>query len=76
MNAMDEREIALDNPALPQEICATILAIAQNGNRIFQVPTGEGVEWWLLDENGEFIEAFWPERRRGWHRGLLKCLFW
>ncbi|MGR8933902.1 MAG: hypothetical protein ACU837_05865 [Gammaproteobacteria bacterium] len=76
MSAMEEKEIFIGDPDLPPEIRSAILEMAPDDYRIFQVPTDQGVEWWLWDEDGELIEGFWLERRRGWLRGLLQCLFW
>ena len=63
------------NPVVPQSIRTRVLAMAQPGDQLWRCPRlsaprgvlgilGVGqrdvvIEWWLLDAQGELIEAFW-----------------
>ena len=63
------------SPEVPPTIRAKVLAMAQPGDQLWRCPRrsaprglfsvlGVGprdavIEWWLLDAQGELIEAFW-----------------
>ena len=62
------------SPEVPQSIRTQVLAMAQPGDQLWRCPPvgttgalgllGVGqrdvvIEWWLLDAQGELIEAFW-----------------
>lgn len=61
-----------DDPNLPAEIRDRVAPIWQQGWTLWQVPTTvcrglifkreeASIEWWLLDENGDMLDAFWIE---------------
>lgn len=62
--------VDLDAPNLPAKIRNRLAPIWQEGWSLWQVPTTvrrglifkrdeTSVEWWLLDENGDMLDAFW-----------------
>lgn len=53
--------IALDDPRLPAEILAAVRRKTSQPGPLLRVPTKSGIEWWLLDTDGELLEAFWFE---------------
>ncbi len=57
----EEEPIPLDHPLVPQSIAVAVREIFQPGDVLHRVPTDDGVEWWLFDANGEFVESFWLE---------------
>ena len=71
----EDRLVDVHNPVVPQSIRTRVLAMAQPGDQLWRCPRrsaprglfsvlGVGprdavIEWWLLDAQGELIEAFW-----------------
>ena len=71
----EDRLVDVYNPVVPQSIRTRVLAMAQPGDQLWRCPRlsaprgalgllGVGprdvvIEWWLLDAQGELIEAFW-----------------
>lgn len=74
----EDRQVALDSPEVPASIRAEVQAMAQPGDTLWCCPRrsaprgalgilGMGqrdvvIEWWLLDAQGDLIDAFWEER--------------
>lgn len=67
-----EVRVDLDDPNLPASIRDRIAPIWQPGWSLWQVPTTvrrglifkreePSIEWWLLDEHGDMVDAFWIE---------------
>jgi len=55
----DGQQFALDDPRIPLPIRQDVAKIARAGNELYFSDTDKGGEWWLLDDEGELIEAFW-----------------
>ena len=71
----EDRLVDVHNPEVPHSIRTQVLAMAQPGDQLWRCPRlsaprgvlgilGVGqrdvvIEWWLLDAQGELIEAFW-----------------
>lgn len=71
----EDRPVNPHSPEVPPTIRAKVLAMAQPGDQLWRCPRrsaprglfsvlGVGprdavIEWWLLDAQGELIEAFW-----------------
>ena len=71
----EDRLVDVYSPVVPQSIRTRVLAMAQPGDQLWRCPRlsaprgalgllGVGprdvvIEWWLLDAQGELIEAFW-----------------
>lgn len=46
---------------IPTQIQLAVNEIKQDDDQLSRVETDTGIEWWLLDSEGELIEAFWLE---------------
>ncbi len=46
---------------IPVQIQLAVNEIKNDGDQLSRVETDDGIEWWLLDREGELIEAFWLE---------------
>lgn len=73
----EDRLMDLHSPEVPASIRARVQAMAQPGDQLWRCPRrsaphgllgvlGVGprdavIEWWLLDADGELIEALWEE---------------
>jgi hypothetical protein len=57
----DGQAFALDDPRIPPGIRLALAKIADTGDTVFFSDNDQGGEWWLLDANGELIEAFRQE---------------
>ena len=71
----EDRLMDLHSPEVPASIRARVQAMAQPGDQLWRCPRlsaprgalgllGVGrrdavIEWWLVDADGELIEAFW-----------------
>ena len=71
----EDRLVDVQSPEVPQSIRTRVLAMAQPGDQLWRCPRlsaprgalgllGVGprdvvIEWWLLDAQGELIEACW-----------------
>mgnify|MGYP003614252463 FL=1 len=71
----EDRPVNPHSPEVPPAVRAKVLAMAQPGDQLWRCPRrsaprglfsvlGVGprdavIEWWLLDAQGELIEAFW-----------------
>ncbi len=47
------------HPLVPAAIRDTVARIAQADDTLHRVQTDRGIEWWLLDADGELVEAFY-----------------
>lgn len=77
MHDTEDRPIDPHSPEVPPAVRARVLALMQPGDQLWRCPRrsaprgllgvlGVGprtvvTEWWLLDAQGELIEAFWEE---------------
>ena len=59
--AWNGQSFALDDPRIPESIRQSAAALAQSGSTLCFADTETGGEWWLLDDTGELVEAFWLE---------------
>lgn len=57
----EDSPIPLDHPLVPEPIRQAMLGLWQPGDSLHRVETDTVLEWWLLDAEGELIEAFWLE---------------
>jgi hypothetical protein len=57
----DWEQFPLDDPRIPEGILERIRAMAGPGWAVCFTDTPQGGEWWLIDRDGELIEAFWLE---------------
>ena len=71
----EDRLVDVHSPEVPHSFHTQVLAMAQPGDQLWRCPRlsaprgalgilGVGqrdvvIEWWLLDPQGELIEAFW-----------------
>lgn len=71
----EDRTVDMHSPQVPQDVRERVLSMAQPGDQLWRCPrlsaprgllgwAGLGprdvvIEWWLLDAEGELIEAFW-----------------
>ncbi|WP_395620906.1 hypothetical protein [Dokdonella sp.] len=55
----DETPIPLDHYLVPEEIRHAVQSCWFDGCSLHRTQTRTGIEWWLLDDTGELIEAFW-----------------
>jgi len=58
----DGHPVLSDYPELPAAILEQVKPIYQPGDTLNRMITDEGEEWWLIDADGELIEAFWLEK--------------
>ena len=74
---LDDRPVDIDAPLVPPGVRAAAKAIMGPGDTLWRCPRSAGpvgiwgvlmgrrphwvIEWWLLDAEGELIEAFWEE---------------
>lgn len=71
----EDREVDVHEACVPPGIRAEVLSRMQPGDRLWRcprttrssrsrsvVPDGTVIEWWLIDSDGELVEAFWEER--------------
>ena len=72
-----DRQVALDDPAVPQSVRNAVRSVAQPGDTLWRCPWASAprgvlgiigighrepvTEWWLLSPDGDLIEAFWEE---------------
>jgi hypothetical protein len=72
-----DRPVDVHAPEVPASVRQAVLAMAQPGDQLWRCPRlsaprgrwallGVGprdvvIEWWLLDAQGELIEAFWED---------------
>ena len=70
----EDRPVDVHSPEVPAGIRARVLQMMQPGDQLWACPRrgpprgllglgprGAVIEWWLLDAQGELIEAFWEE---------------
>ena len=68
----EDRQVQPDDPCVPVGVRETVSARWQSGDSLWRCPRAKAskglfnlgqadvvIEWWLLDQNGELIEAFW-----------------
>lgn len=58
----DGQQFDFDDPRIPLPIRQEVEKMARAGDELYFADTDEGGEWWLLDDEGELIEAFWLSR--------------
>ncbi len=56
---MKNNPVSLLDPSLPSCIREALIEVMANDDVIFRVETDKGIEWWLMDKDGELIESFW-----------------
>lgn len=54
----EDTPIPPQHPLVPAAIRDAVARIAQDGDTLHRVQTHHGTEWWLLDIDGELVEAF------------------
>jgi hypothetical protein len=59
--AWDGLRFEFDDPRVPESIRQSVATMAQADWELYFADTREGGEWWLLDDTGKLIEAFWLE---------------
>ncbi|SMB22490.1 protein of unknown function [Sterolibacterium denitrificans] len=52
-------DFAIDDARIPESIRASIAHDYRPGYTLYFANTDEGGEWWLLDEAGDIVEAYW-----------------
>lgn len=57
----DGMRFGFDDPRIPESIRQRVAAMAQPFWELYFTDTDMGGEWWLLDDTGELVEAFWLE---------------
>lgn len=57
----DGHAFDLDDVRIPVPIRTKVQEMATPGCTLYFADTDEGGEWWLLDADGELVEAFWLE---------------
>jgi len=71
----DDRQVDVYADEVPEGVRQEVLKLMQPGDTLWRCPSLSGprgpsaspgigqrdvvIEWWLLDANGELIEAFW-----------------
>jgi len=55
----DGQQFAFDDPRIPLPIRQSVISKAQAGDTLYFADTETGGEWWLMNNAGELIEAFW-----------------
>lgn len=58
----DGQAFDLNDPRVPPGIAQAARQRASPDDTLHYAHTREGGEWWLLDGDGELVEAFWLER--------------
>lgn len=57
----EEVPVDPDDPRIPPAIREAVLERISFGDVLHRVVTDNGIEWWLISDEGEFIDAFWLE---------------
>ena len=57
----DGQRFAFDDPRVPPGIRDAVQFMAQPDWELYFADTDNGGEWWLIDDRGELVEAFWQE---------------
>lgn len=73
----EDRQVALDDPCVPETVRRAVLARMQPGDTLWRCPRASApqgplgllgmgrrttvIEWWLIDAQGDLIEAFWEQ---------------
>jgi hypothetical protein len=55
----EDEPIPLDHPLVPEPIALAVRKMFQPADSLHRVQTNTGLEWWLLNSDGELIEGFW-----------------
>lgn len=55
----DERPISLMHPLVPEQIRLAIVGSDASTANLHRVQTAAGIEWWLLDDDGNLLDSFW-----------------
>jgi hypothetical protein len=61
---MDETPIPPDHPLVPDEIRDAVMPYCNAGCTLHRTQTRTGIEWWLIDTDGELVDAFWLEEQQ------------
>lgn len=58
----EDQPIPLSHPLVPEQIRQVIQRRFEGEEFVLhRVPTSINIEWWLFDQDGELLEAFWLE---------------
>jgi len=60
--AWDGLRFEFNDPRVPESIRQSVAVMAQADWELYFSDTDTGGEWWLLDDMGDLVEAFWLER--------------
>jgi len=55
----DEQPIPLTHPLVPKDIRRAVEAFSAPFAHLHRVQTDDGIEWWLMDDDGNLLESFW-----------------
>lgn len=55
----DETPIPLEHPLVPDAIREHAARLWTPGCHLHRTQTSTGIEWWLLDAEGELVDGFW-----------------
>lgn len=61
---IDEIPIPPDHPLVPDPIRGAVEPWCAAGCHLHRTQTRTGIEWWLLDSDGELVNAFWLEEQQ------------
>ena len=53
--------IALHDARLPAQVLALAQSFGTQAACVHRVQTDRGIEWWLMDHDGDLLEALWFE---------------
>ena len=53
--------ILVSDPSVPPSIKKIVQELQEPGDELYKVETDIGIEWWLIDSDGELIESLWLE---------------
>ena len=54
----DEHPIPLTHPLVPEDIRRAVEAFSAPFAHLHRVQTDDGIEWWLMDDDGNLLESF------------------
>jgi hypothetical protein len=55
----EEEPVPIDHPDLPDDIRELFAPWYLQGACLHRALTNTGVEWWILDADGELVDAYW-----------------
>jgi hypothetical protein len=53
--------IALHDPRLPVQVLALAQSFGSQATCVHRMQTAKGIEWWVLNHEGDLLEALWFE---------------